>query len=131
MTDHSPLERRYRRWLALYPKSFRAEREDEMAAVLVQGADPDQSHPRAREAVNLAAHGVRQRAREERLPGKWERAHANVMFPVRIISALWLCLLSLFLIAYHRGELWLLLIVPAIVLHLYIAYRIRPAAIPR
>ena len=42
-----------------------------------------------------------------------------------------LCLLSLFLIAYHRGELWLLLIVPAIVLHLYIAYRIRPAVIPR
>jgi hypothetical protein len=43
MTDHSRLERRYRRWLALYPKSFRAERKDEIVAVLIQGADPDQT----------------------------------------------------------------------------------------
>jgi len=63
MTDHSPLERRYRRWLALYPKSFRAEREDEMLSVLIQGADPDQTRPRAREAANLATHGLRRRAR--------------------------------------------------------------------
>jgi hypothetical protein len=131
MTDHSPLERRYRRWLALYPKSFRAEREDEMAAVLIQGADPDQTHPRPREAANLARHGLRRRAHDGHLPGKWERAHANVMFPVRIIIALWLCLISLFLILYQRGELWLLLLVPAILLHLYIAYRLRPSAIPR
>ena len=53
------------------------------------------------------------------------------MFPLRIIIALWLCLLSAILIVYHRGELWLLLLVPAILLHLYIAYRIRPSAIPR
>jgi hypothetical protein len=131
MTDHSPLERRYRRWLALYPKSFRADREDEMVAVLIQSADPDQTHPRAREAANLAAHGLRRRARGGHLPGNWERAHANVMFPVRIIIALWLCLLSAILIVYHRGELWLLLLAPAILLHLYIAYRIRPTATPR
>jgi hypothetical protein len=131
MTDHSPLERRYRRWLALYPKSFRAEREDEMIAVLLQGADPDQTRPRAREAANLAAHGLRRRARRGGFPGDWERAHANVMFPVRIIIALWLCLISAILIVYHRGELWLLLLLPAILLHLYIAYRIRPSAIPR
>jgi hypothetical protein len=48
-----------------------------------------------------------------------------------IVIALWLCLLSTFLIFYHRGELWLVLLVPAILLHLYIAYRIRPSAIPR
>jgi hypothetical protein len=130
MTDHSPLERRYRRWLALYPKSFRAEREDEMVAVLIQGADPDQTRPRAREAANLATHGLRRRA-GGRFPSDWERAHANVMFPMRIIVALWLCLLSTLVIVYHRGELWLLLLVPAILLHLYIAYRIRPSAIPR
>ena len=131
MTDHSPLERRYRRWLALYPKSFRAEREDEMVAVLIQSADPDQRRPRAREAANLATHGLRQRARGGRFPSNWERAHANVMFPVRIIIALWLCLLSTLLIVHHQGELWLLLLVPAILLHLYIAYRIRPSATPR
>jgi hypothetical protein len=131
MTDHSPLEHRYRRWLALYPKSFRAEREDEMVAVLIQGADPDQTRPRAREAANLATHGLRRRARGGRFPSNWERAHANVMFPLRIIIALWLCLLSAVLIVYHQGEVWLLLLVPSIVLHLYIAYRIRPRAIPR
>ena len=131
MTDHSPLERRYRRWLALYPKSFRAEREDEMVAVLIQGADPEQTRPRAREAANLATHGLRRRARGGRFPSNWERAHANVMFPVRILIALWLCLLSTFLIVDHRGELWLLLLVPAILLHLYIAYRIRPSVISR
>jgi hypothetical protein len=131
MTDQSPLERRYRRWLALYPKSFRADREDEMVAVLIQGADPDQTRPRAREAANLARYALRRRASDGRLPGDWERAHANVMFPVRIMIALWLCLISAFLVVYHRGELWLLLIVPAILLHLYIAYRIRPGTIPR
>jgi hypothetical protein len=131
MTDHSSLERRYRRWLALYPKSFRAEREDEMVAVLIQGADPDQTRPRAREAANLATHGLRRRARGGRFPSNWERAHANVMFPLRIIIALWLCLLSAFLIVYHQGEVWLLLLVPSIVLHLYIAYRIRPSAFSR
>ena len=131
MTDHSPLERRYRRWLALYPKSFRAEREDEMVAVLIQGADPDQTRPRLREVANLATHGLRRRASGGRFPSNWERAHANVMFPVRIIIAVWLCLLSTFLIVYHRGEIWLLLLVPAILLHLYIAYRIRPSVMLR
>jgi hypothetical protein len=131
MTDHSPLERRYRRWLALYPKSFRAEREDEMVAVLIQGADPEQTRPRGREVANLAAHGLRRRGRDGRFPSDWERAHANVMFPLRIVIALWLCLLSTFLIVYHQGEVWLLLLVPAIALHLFIAYRIRPSAVPR
>jgi hypothetical protein len=131
MTDHSPLERRYRRWLTLYPKSFRAEREDEMVAVLIQGADPDQTRPRAREAANLATHGLRRRARGGRFPSNWERAHANVMFPLRIVIALWLCLLSAFLIVYHQGEVWLVLLVPSIALHLFIAYRIRPSAVPR
>ena len=131
MTDHSPLERRYRRWLALYPKSVRADREDEMVAVLMQGADPDQARPRAREAANLAAHGLRRRASGGRLPSNWERAHANVMFPLRIAIGLWLCLVTAFLVIYHPGSLWLLLIVPAILLHFYIAYRIRPGTIPR
>ena len=131
MTDNSPLERRYRRCLAFYPRSFRAEREDEIVAVLIQGADPDQTRPRAREVANLATHGLRRRVRGGRFPSNWERAHANVMFPARIIIALWLCLVSTFLIVYHRGELWLLLLVPAILLHLYIAYRIRASAIPR
>ncbi|MGH2905020.1 MAG: hypothetical protein ACRDK7_15765 [Solirubrobacteraceae bacterium] len=131
MTDHSPLERRYRRWLALYPRSFRAEREDEMISVLMQSAGPEQTRPRPSEAADLATHGLRRRASVGRFPSRWERAHANVMFPVRILIALWLCFISAMLIGYHRSEVWLLLLVPAILLHVYIAYRIRPGAIPR
>jgi hypothetical protein len=131
MTDHSPLERRYRRWLSFYPKSFRADREEEMVAVLIQGAHPGQTRPRAREVVNLMTHGLRRRASGGRFPSKWERAHANIMFPLRIIIALWLCVLSTLLIVSHRDEQWLALIVPAIMLHLFIAYRIRPSAVSR
>lgn len=130
MTDQSSLERRYRRWLALYPRSFRAEREEEMVAVLMQGADPDRRRPKAREAAALATHGLRRRLARG-LPGDWERAHAKVMFPVRIAIALWLCVISALLVGFHRGEPWLILLVPAIAAHAYIAYRIRPGAARR
>lgn len=129
MTDQSPLERRYRRWLALYPKSFRAEHEEEMVAVLMQTADPDQTRPTAREATDLATHGLRRRA-GRRFPGDWERAHAKAMFPVRIAIALWLCFISAMLVGFDRGQLWLILLVPAIAAHIYIAYQIRPSARP-
>ena len=135
MTDHSSLERRYRRWLALYPKSFRAEREDEMIAVLMQGADPGQTRPRAGEAADLVTHGLRRRAGIPLPPSPpdWERAHANFMFPFRLIFALWLFFISAMLVGPTRpsGELWLLLLVPGILLHLWIAYRIRPSATHR
>ena len=125
MNDQSSLERRYRRLLALYPASFRAAREDEMVDVLMQGAQPNQSHPRPGEAVNLATHGLQRRA-GRRFPGDWERAHAKVMLPVRILIALWLCFLSAMLVTFERGELWLLLLIPAIAAHIAIAYRLRP-----
>jgi hypothetical protein len=130
MTDQRPLERRYRRWLALYPRSFRAEHEEEMVAVLMQGADPDQRRPRPGEAADLAAHGLRRRG-GHRFPGDWERAHAKVMFPVRIAIALWLCFISAMLVGFDRGVLWLILLIPAIAAHIYIAYRIRPNAVRR
>jgi hypothetical protein len=124
MTEPSALERRYRRWLALYPKTFRAEREEEMVAVLMQGAGPEQARPKVREAADLARHGLRRRV--GRFPGDWEREHAKVMFPVRIAIAVWLCFISAMLIAYRVGEAWLIVLIPAIALHLYIAYVIRP-----
>lgn len=127
MTDQSPLERRYRRWLALYPRSFRAEHEEEMVAVLMQGADPSQSRPTTGEAADLATHGLRRRAGRH-FPGDWERAHSKVMFPIRIAIALWLCFISAMLVGFQVGELWLLLLVPAAAAHIYIAYQIRPSA---
>ena len=124
----SPLERRYRRWLALYPRSFRAEHEEEMVAMLMQQAGPDQRRPKPADSANLAIHGLRRRA-GGRVPGDWERAHAKVMFPVRIAIALWLCFISAMLLGFHRGQWWLILLIPAIAVHGYIAYQIRPGVI--
>ena len=140
MTDHSSLERRYRRWLALYPRSFRAEREEEMVAVLMQGADPDQTRPRAAEAADLATHGLRQRTGLPLPPGRrpldWERAHAKFMIPFRLVFALVLFIMSVIIVAAHSGrpwsgELWLLLTVPGMLVHLWIVYRIRPSTTHR
>jgi hypothetical protein len=131
MTDHSrELERRYRRWLALYPKSFRDEHAEEMVSVLMEGADPGRSRPRAGEALNIARHGLARR-RGRGFPSEWEKRHANVMFPLRILIALWLVFISSMLVGFHRGEVWLVLSIPGILLHLYIAFRIRPSAVPR
>jgi hypothetical protein len=130
MNGQNPLERRYRRWLALYPSSFRVEHADEILDVLMQGADPDQAHPKAGEAASLAVHGLQRRVGRQ-FPGDWERAHAKVMFPTRIVIALWLCFISALLVGFNRGELWLILLIPAIVTHLFIAYKIRPSTGPR
>ncbi len=128
MQTQTPLERRYRRWLAVYPPAFRARHEDEMLSVLLHGARDGQRHPRLVDIADLAWHGLRQRGSERGFPSRWERSHARFMFPFRIAVAAWLCFISSLLIAYHRGEGWLVVLLPAIALHLYLAYRIRPAA---
>lgn len=55
----SLLEERYRRVLRLLPASYRAEREEEMVAAFLEGADrkagPDEQWPRAREVASVAA----------------------------------------------------------------------------
>jgi hypothetical protein len=45
MSGSAVLERRYRRLLAWYPRSFRCEQEDEMLAVLMAGARQGQQRP--------------------------------------------------------------------------------------
>jgi hypothetical protein len=125
MSKQNKLERRYQRWLSLYPPSFRAEHEGEVLDVLMQGASPGQVRPTPREVASLAAHGLRLRAGRH-LPSDWERAHAKVMFPLRVVIALWLCFISAMLVTFGQGELWLTLLIPAIATHVYLAYRIRP-----
>jgi hypothetical protein len=63
-----PLERRYRRLLALYPSRHRSAYLDEMLAALLAGAGPDQRFPRVAEVVDLvrgafAAHAASRPAR--------------------------------------------------------------------
>lgn len=59
----SDLESRYRRLLAWYPRSHRREYEEEMLAVLMAGARPDQRRPTVADAANLAWSGVAARMR--------------------------------------------------------------------
>ena len=59
----SPLERRYRRWLRAYPAAYRAEREEELVGVLLDGAARDQQRPTAGEVADLVRAGLVARLR--------------------------------------------------------------------
>ena len=53
MTDSVGLERGYRRWLRLYPTSFRREHEAEILAVLMAGAEEERRRPGPMECLDL------------------------------------------------------------------------------
>lgn len=53
MTETEALERAYRRVLAFYPRAFRREHEEEMLAVLLDGAADGQRRPGLVESVDL------------------------------------------------------------------------------
>jgi hypothetical protein len=126
MTESSPLERRYRSLLALYPKAFRREHEQEMLSVLLAAASEGQRRPRLAESADLVRSALLMRLRQTKVPTAWEYRHARLMLPVRIVTGLWLVFLTVVLYGYGRGGWWGALLVPA-TLHLYIAYRlIRP-----
>jgi hypothetical protein len=67
----SDLERRYRRLLVLYPRRYRRRHEEEILAVLLEGASPEQRRPRLAEAASLAWSGLGMRLR----PGVPRSAH--------------------------------------------------------
>ena len=130
MTDSSRLERRYRRLLALYPKAFRRDHEQEVLAVLMAAARDGQTRPRPAECVDLVASAIAMRLRGTKVPSDWEYGHARVMLPVRIVTGVWLVVLTAILYGYGRGGWWGALLVPAATLHFYIAFRLiqRPPA---
>ena len=55
MTESADLERRYRRWLRWYPKSFRHEHEEEIVRVLMASGRADQCRPEPMECMDLVA----------------------------------------------------------------------------
>ena len=61
MSSPAALERGYRRLLAWYPRTFRAEQEDEILAVLMAGAERGQRRPRLAEAIDLIKSAIRMR----------------------------------------------------------------------
>lgn len=58
MTDHTPLERRYRRLLACYPRSFRHAHEEEMLVILLACTPDGRRWPGVADAVNLLWHAL-------------------------------------------------------------------------
>ena len=120
MTNSTGLERRYRSLLALYPKAFRREHEQEMLSVLMAAA------------AHLVRNAIFMRLRQTRVPVSWEYAHVRLMLPVRLVTGVWLVFLTAILYGYGRGGWWGALLVPAATLHFYIAYRLihRPEQAP-
>ncbi len=118
------LERGYRRLLVLYPKAFRREHEQELLSVLMAGAAEGQRRPGVAESFDLVRHAIFMRLRHTRVPTSWEYRHARVMGPLRLGIGLWLLLLTGILYGVGHGGWWGMLLVPAAVLHFYIAYRL-------
>ncbi|MEU8126143.1 GlsB/YeaQ/YmgE family stress response membrane protein [Micromonospora sp. NPDC049049] len=59
----SPLESRYRRLLWAYPRSYRAERGDEIVGTYLDTVDPGRRWPSPHDAVDLLGAGLRERLR--------------------------------------------------------------------
>jgi hypothetical protein len=68
MTYSSELERGYRRLLAFYPGAFRREHEQEMLAVLMDGAQAGQRRPGRAESADLVRSALRARLRPASRP---------------------------------------------------------------
>lgn len=63
MTATEDLERAYRRWVRLYPKSFRREHEEELVAVLLAGTVDGKSRPELVECLDLLSSALRMHLR--------------------------------------------------------------------
>lgn len=83
MTDCSGLERRYRELLALYPRAFRREHEQEMLAVLMAGATDGQRRPRLGETADLIKNAIWMQLRPD-----VRRSQPTVFWAVVLM---WLC----------------------------------------
>jgi hypothetical protein len=77
MTNPTQLERSYRRLLAVFPKAFRREHEQEMLAVLMAGAAQGQRRPRFGEVFDLLRTAIFMRLRRMQLPSSWEPGTAD------------------------------------------------------
>jgi hypothetical protein len=132
MTNSGRLERRYRSLLALYPKAFRREHEQEILSVLMAAAPEGQQRPRLAESADLLRNAIFMRLRQTKVPTSWEYRHARLMLPVRVVIGGWLVFLTAILYGYGRGGWWGALLVPAATLHFSIAYRLirRPEQAP-
>jgi hypothetical protein len=82
MTDAEALERGYRRLLALYPRSYRREHEEELLTVLLACAGEGRRRPEPADAANLIRNALWMRLR----PGA-PRSARTVFVAVRLMYA--------------------------------------------
>ncbi len=115
----TPLERRYRRLLAFYPRPFRREHGEEMLAVLLESAAEGQRWPRLGDSANLLRNALWMR----RLGADWPNTHhPRLWLMVRLLAGTWLLILTAILCGY--GRWWGLALVPFALLHFALALRL-------
>lgn len=136
MSDRAQLERSYRRLLALYPKAFREQHEQEILAVLIAGTADGQRRPRAAERADLLWNAILAHLHRMRLHPTWdyrqaarrsfaiEARHPRRSILIRVAVGTWLLVLTGILVGYGRDEWLAALLLPAAALHFYLAYRV-------
>jgi hypothetical protein len=102
MNSSAALERGYRRLLAWYPRPFRAEREDEILAVLMAGAEQGQRRPRLTETADLIKNAAVMRLFPGR-SGPERRDLADGLAVFSLVAPLFLLAVSILQVAlpYH------------------------------
>jgi hypothetical protein len=128
MTDpNARLERRYRRLLRLYPRSYREKHGDDILGVLMTDPNGPQKHSRSAAALDLLRGALlvhtrywwEMRAATEH--GRLAVRHPLFVIRVRLVVALWLCVVTAVLCA--RGYWWGLAMLVFVALHLLLAGR--------
>jgi hypothetical protein len=128
MTDsNARLERRYRRLLGLYPRSYREQHGEDMLGVLMTEADHGQDRSRSSAALDLLRGALLVHTRywwEMRSAvehGRLVLRHPLFVIRIRLAVAVWLCVVTAVLCA--RGYWWGLAILLFVVAHLVLAGR--------
>lgn len=88
MTAHDRLERTYRLLLRSFPASYRAEREDELVAVLMAGAADGQTRPDLLESLGLVRLGAASRLRRILAPGREPRVALALSVVLALLGTL-------------------------------------------
>ena len=128
MTDsNARLERRYRRLLRLYPRSYQEKHGEDMLGVLMTESDRNGDRSRLAAALDLVrgAFLVHTRywwqMRSATEHGRLAVRHPLVVIRVRLAVALWLCVVTAVLCA--RGDWWGLALLVFVAIHLILAGR--------
>jgi hypothetical protein len=109
VSDLAELERRYQRLLALYPKAFRREHEQEMLSVLIAGAAEGQRRPSLDEAIDLVSNAIFMRLWQmftRLFVRPYEVRHRRLLWGFRIVFGF--VLLGVAMVALSYGSWWAL-----------------------